>query len=213
MTRTRSGLLLGLLIAAAAGPASAQDGLPLPRAQSTPAVVARSFYDAFCSSDFATMDRLYAPDVRFKDEIFTFDDRAGTMGMWRVLLAPDAGGRFSYELLEATGDTATVRWIADYRFLGRPVHNEITARLVIRGGRIVEHHDAFSWERWARQALPLGRFSTFKPVAHLIKAGLRVGLKVSAMRAGSPAPSAEAASSGQAAPASSRGITDAIPGR
>lgn len=195
--------VLGLLLVAAVPALAQEDGLPLPSRAETPAAVARRFYDAFCAGDTATMERLYARDVRFKDEIFTFSDRDGTMGMWRVLLDPSGGGRFSYTLLGVERDTATVRWVADYRFLGRPVHNEITARLRVRDGRIVEHHDAFSWERWARQALPLGRFSTFAPIEHLIKAGLRVGLKVRAATSRSqPASAAE-----------SRGIVDALPGR
>lgn len=206
----RLGLLALLGLVLLGPPALAQDpGLPLPprrgAGEDAPGAVARRFYDAFCSSDFATMDRLYAPDVRFRDEIFTFADRAGTMGMWRVLLDPDGGGRFSYTLLGVSGEVATVRWIADYEFLGRPVHNEITARLVVRGGRIVEHHDAFSWDRWARQALPLGSLSTWGPVEHVIKAALRTGLAFQARRARSDA------SAPAAEPAPSRGMIDALP--
>lgn len=207
MASMRLTLALGLaLIGVGAAPAHAQDGLPLPSRAETPAAVARRFYDAFCSSDFAVMERLYAPDVRFRDEIFAYSDRAGTMGMWRTVLAPEQGARITYELQGVEGDTAVVRWIADYELFGRPVHNEITGRLTVRGGRIVEHHDAFSWDRWARQALPLGRLSTFKPIAHVIKAAMRAGVAVSARLARPSAPEAGAP------PAPSRGIVDALPG-
>jgi ketosteroid isomerase-like protein len=204
---------LGLALLGSADAARAQSGLPLPTARPTaraatgdpasPGAVARRFYDAFCTGDTATMEALYAPDVRFQDEIFSFADRAGTMGMWRLLVDPKNGGRFSYTLLGVEGDTAVVRWIADYRFLGRPVHNEVTGRLRVKDGRIVDHHDAFSWDRWARQALPLGRFSTFQPIKGLIKVGLRVGLALQARRA------APHAASPPAAPRV--GLIDALP--
>ncbi len=142
--------------------------------------VARAFYDAFVSGDAETMERLYHPDVSFRDEIFTFSDRAGTMGMWRVLVSPSGGGTFSYELLSAKGDTATVQWVADYDFppgrFGRPVHNVITATLTVRDGLIVDHHDAFSWERWSRQAFPLGSLSTWGPIERLLKWTIRTVL-------------------------------------
>lgn len=66
--------------------------------------------------------------------------------------------------------------MADYALLGRPVHGVITARLVVRDGVIVDHLDVFSWDRWARQALPPGRLSTLRPVAHVLQAGIRAAL-------------------------------------
>ena len=137
--------------------------------------VARRFYDAFCVGDLATLEQLYAPDVRFKDEIFAFQDRAGTMGMWGILLKTE-GAKFRYEFLSAEGETAKVRWLADYEVFGRPVHNVIEATLTIREGRIVEHRDAFSWERWSRQALPLGGLPTWGPAEHVIKFAIRTSL-------------------------------------
>ncbi|MCO5172179.1 MAG: nuclear transport factor 2 family protein [Planctomycetes bacterium] len=157
----------------------------------SPEQVARAFYDAFCRGDTATMERLYAPDVAFRDEIFAYPDRAGTMGMWRVLHAPGNGAAFSYEVLGVEGDTVTVRWLADYRFpsprLGRKVHNDITATLVVRDGLIVSHVDAFPWDRWARQAFPLGGLSSWKPMERLLKGALRFGVDLQARRA-QPAP-------------------------
>lgn len=146
-----------------------------PPAVSRTEQVARAFYDAFCAGDVATLERLYAPDVRFQDEIFSFQDRAGTMGMWRILLASE-GARFRYELLSTQGETAKVRWLADYELFGRPIHNVIEATLTIREGRVVDHKDAFSWERWSRQAFPLGGLPTWGPVERTIKWGIRTAL-------------------------------------
>lgn len=161
-------------------------------ASASPEQVARAFYDAFCRGDTDTMERLYAPDVAFRDEIFAYSDRAGTMGMWRVLHAPGNGAAFSYEVLGVEGDTVTVRWLADYRFpsprLGRKVHNDITATLVVRDGVIVRHDDAFPWGPWARQAFPLGGLSSWKPMERLLKGALRFTVDRQARRAAPPAP-------------------------
>ncbi len=194
----------------AAAPPAGAAAAPGPDAAApdAPAAVARRFYEAFCAGDTATLEALYAPDVRFRDPIFTFSDRAGTMGMWRVLLDPASGGVFSYELLGAEGDRATVRWEAHYRFptasFGRRVHNVITATLVVRDGRIVEHVDDFPWDAWVRQALPLGRLATWSPLERLVKATIR---RVLASRTGS-APAAGAPPAG-ATPRP--GIVDRVP--
>jgi ketosteroid isomerase-like protein len=164
--------------------------------------VARRFYDAFVRGDTATLEGLYAPDVRFRDAIFSFDDRAKTMDMWSVLLDPASGGTFTYELLGASGETARARWIADYKVLGRPVHNVITATLTVRGGKIVQHLDDFSWDRWARQAFPLGPASSWRPVKHVLQTGVRLVLKNQIARKKKAA----------AAAAPRNGIADALPG-
>src|SRR5580698_6826155 len=59
-------------------------GEPAPASTpSGPAVqVVSQFYDAFVKGDTATMENLYSPDVKWKDTIFSFPDRKGTMGMW-----------------------------------------------------------------------------------------------------------------------------------
>ncbi|MBI3272445.1 MAG: nuclear transport factor 2 family protein [Planctomycetes bacterium] len=191
-------LLLATLALSCASLGSAVPAAPA----ASPRDVARTFYDAFIKGDVATLQGLYAPDVKFRDEIFTFSDRAGTMGMWRVLVDPKSGGRFSYEILGADANTATVRWIADYKFpspkFGRKVHNVVTATLVVRNGRIVDHHDSFSWEKWSRQAFPLGALSSWPPVAKFLKMVIRGVLAKSAGSAPPPAasPSADAKQDG-----------------
>ncbi len=151
---------------------------PAPAPVPTTAEVARQFYDAFVRGDHATMERLYAPDVKFQDTIFGFQDRDGTMGMWRTIINPGPEARFRYELQTVAGNTAVVRWIADYSLLGNPIHNEITARLTIVNGRIVNHVDAFPWEVWARQAFPqLGGLVDFAPIRGLLKGSLNLFLR------------------------------------
>lgn len=166
-----------LTVVALGGSAHAQ-----PAATSTEVV--REFFDAFSNADakayerdMATLERLYAPDVKWKDTIFRFDDRAGTMGMWRILLARGADSKFSYRILSTDGDKVTVNWLADYKVFGRPVHNDVMATLVVRNGRIVAHEDVYSWEKWARQAFPLGGVSNIFPVKQIIMGGLNLFLK------------------------------------
>lgn len=196
-------LTAGTLHAQEVGGALGLDGPPPATRPGEAEAVARRFYDAFVKGDTSTMASLYAPDVRFRDAIFSFDDRKGTMDMWGVLLDPASGGKFRWELLGAEGETARARWIADYEVLGRPVHNVITATLTVRGGKIVRHVDDFSWDRWARQAFPLGSVSSWRPVKHVLQAGVRGALWFQVMkkrRAAAPAPVEPR-----------RGLVDAVP--
>src|SRR5687767_4470737 len=53
--------------------------------------VVDAFYRAFVTKDFAGMESRYDAQVSFKDPIFEYEDRAGTMGMWRNLLGASQG--------------------------------------------------------------------------------------------------------------------------
>ena len=102
------------------------------------------------------MKDLYAPDVKFKDTLFEYGDREGTMHMWKKLDVGGPAGKFEYQLDRVEGDKAYGHWNADYKVGGRPVHNEIKSELTIRDGKIVKHTDDWDWKKWAPQALPLG---------------------------------------------------------
>ena len=134
--------MAGVVSAAGALPAPTLASLPIAERSPAADVVAR-FYDAFVKQDFATMETLYAEDLSFKDEIFEYESRAGTMGMWRNLLTGSTG-RFTYKITGGSGDTVNVRWIADYEVFGRPVHNEIDTTMIVRDGQIVHQRDVFS---------------------------------------------------------------------
>lgn len=214
MTSSRATLPLFALALALAGVSHAQPiDRPLgdqvaPQRPSETERVARTFYDAFVVGDVKTLERCYSPTVRFKDEIFSFDDREGTIGMWRVLTDPAGGAKFTYRVVSVEGEVATVNWLADYKLFGRPIHNDITARLVVRDGVIVEHTDSFSWASWSRQAFPLGKLSTWRPIERTLKFIMRTALGLQAKKAAEKARAAEAAATpAPSAPAPTRGVT------
>lgn len=152
-------------------PAPTMASLPIAERNPSADVVA-AFYASFIKQDFAGMEALYDEGLSFKDPIFEYENRAGTMGMWRNLLAGSTG-TFSYKVTDVKGDTVTVRWIADYEVFGRPVHNEIDTTMIVRDGKIVHQRDVFSWEAWSKQALPLGPISSSKPVRWVVTKVLR----------------------------------------
>jgi hypothetical protein len=109
--------MAGIVGVAASLPAATIASMPI--AQSSPeADLVAAFYQAFVTGDFAGMESRYAEDVSFKDPIFEYENRAGTMGMWRNLLGAQTGGRFTYKVTGVKGDTVTVHWIADYEVFG-----------------------------------------------------------------------------------------------
>jgi len=169
MSKTGVAAFFGLaLLALPAGRASAREA---------PVSVAKSFYDAYCKGDMATLEKLYDPKVKWSDTITSFGDREGTMGMWRALAASHAS--YSYRIVSAQGDKVVVNWLADYQLLGNPVHNDVMATLVIKDGRIVQHTDAYSWDRWAAQVFPrLGALSSWPPAAWALRGFLGAALHV-----------------------------------
>jgi len=125
------------------------------------------FYAAFDRKDGHGMAECYASDVRFSDPVFP-DLRGPRAGaMWQMLT--EAPGDLRVELLEheAGDDTGTAHWRAHYVFsqTGRPVVNDVRARFRFQDGLITEHHDAFHFHRWARQALgPTGLLLGWTPM-------------------------------------------------
>jgi ketosteroid isomerase-like protein len=131
---------------------------------SSPAAVADAFYDAFAAKDTDAMEAAYAPGVQFEDPIFSYSDRDGTMGMWRNLLPQGKDMHFSHEIEGFDGNVVSVHWVADYVLNGRPVHNDVHTQMTVEDGKIVDQRDSWSWEKWAKQALPLGDLSSLPAV-------------------------------------------------
>ena len=116
-----------------------------------------AFYAAFTRSDGEAMAACYAPDVVFEDPAFGRLTGRDPGDMWRMLCSGSGSPTVTFDVVESGPTSGTVRWTADYVFgpRRRPVHNEVVARLTVRDGLVVEHHDTFSFPTWARQALGL----------------------------------------------------------
>ena len=174
---TRSFALSLFLLVASAHGASAQ---PVP----SPTDVVNRFYQAFSTSDFAAMEKLYDPNVKWKDTVFSADNRLDLMGIWRFELAPSVGGKITYQVLGASapdpeGRTKVqVKWRDVYKFFGNPVDHSIDATLTVdRNGKIVDHEESYSWSEWAHQAFPwLGGFVDNPFVAGTMRWLLRRGV-------------------------------------
>lgn len=143
------------------------------KAAPSPAETVRAFYDAFEKHDAAAMGALYANDVKFQDAIFQFDDKQGVTKMWTNLFKTDPNAKLKFTVDSSSGDTVKGHWVADYHVLGRPVHNEVSTQLKVKDGKIVEHHDDFSWKKWAPQAFPAGKLFTLPGLDSLAKAVVR----------------------------------------
>lgn len=125
------------------------------------------FYTAFAERDGAEMAACYAPHAHFSDPVFTDLDGRQAGAMWRMLT--ERGKDLKIDLVEHEADEAggSARWIARYTFgeTGRPVINEVCANFGIENGRIVDHHDDFSFYDWSKQALgPPGLLLGWTPV-------------------------------------------------
>ena len=142
----------------------------------SPAEVVSQFYRAFEAKDVDAMEQLYAPNLKFKDAIFKFDDAAGATHMWRKLFQVDPNAKLTFTLDSTDGATVKGHWVADYHVGGRPVHNEVSTTMKVENGKIVEHTDDFSWKKWAPQAFPAGALFTLPGLDALAKALVRTFL-------------------------------------
>ncbi len=143
-----------------------------PAAVASPKDVVTQFYAAFEKGDTATLARLYHPAVKFQDAMFSYEDRAGTMKMWTKILA-DPSTKIRFTMDSVDGKQVTGHWVADYKILGRPVHNEIKTTMTVENGLITSHKDDFSWNKWAPQALPLGHLATLPGIKQLVQMVIR----------------------------------------
>jgi ketosteroid isomerase-like protein len=118
------------------------------------ASLVEAFYAAFGRRDWAGMAACYHPDVTFRDEVFRLEGRRAA-AMWHMLCEGGKDLRIEASGIAADGDRAKAHWVADYTFsgTGRKVRNAIDAEFRFRDGLIVDHRDAFSFWRWASQAL------------------------------------------------------------
>ncbi|GAB2947023.1 nuclear transport factor 2 family protein [Hymenobacter coalescens] len=124
------------------------------------------FYQAFQRRDHAAMAACYHPDATFNDAAFAHLRGAEIGAMWQMLCEQGKDLRLAFNDIRADEHEGRATWDAHYTFsrTGRPVHNHIRARFTFQDGKILTHHDAFSFWRWARQALgPTGWLLGWSP--------------------------------------------------
>jgi ketosteroid isomerase-like protein len=170
------------------------------------------FYEAFDACDGDAMAACYAPDARFGDPVFP-DLRGEEVGaMWKMLT--ERATDLNVELVEhaADGDAGHARWIARYTFTqtGRRAVNDVRASFRFAGdGRIAEHRDAFSFHRWARQALgPAGLALGWTPLLRS-KVQRQAAAGLAAYRSGGASAGGAGGSAGGAAGAFTNGAAGA----
>ncbi|CAN5816435.1 nuclear transport factor 2 family protein [soil metagenome] len=114
-----------------------------------------TFYGALAEHDGEAMAACYHENIVFEDPAFGVLTGKDAGDMWRMLCATDTDLTVTHTVLEATPTTATTNWIATYTFTttGRPVRNDVTARMTILDDKIVDHRDTFDFWKWSSQAL------------------------------------------------------------
>jgi len=114
-----------------------------------------NFYQAFQKKDWQTMQTCYADDAVFSDEIFKNLNATQTRGMWEMLIKKGKDLVIEYKIIASSEKMLKAEWKATYLFSdrNRKVVNYINAEFLIENGKIVKHTDAFSFHKWARQAL------------------------------------------------------------
>ena len=145
-------------------------------------LVVKTFYDAFSRQDGNAMANCYGDNTVFSDPVFPDLHGQDAGNMWRMLCSRSRDLKITYAIVFEEGDDIKVKWDAHYTFgkTGRPVHNQVTATMHVADGKIVSHHDYFSFWRWSRQALgasglilgwsPLLRNAVRKQAADSLKA-------------------------------------------
>ncbi|MCU0444418.1 MAG: nuclear transport factor 2 family protein [Microscillaceae bacterium] len=112
------------------------------------------FYTAFRDKDIVGMQACYHPEVRFNDEAFSNLQGKQVWAMWAMLVEGGKDMRITFRDIKANDAFGSATWEAFYTLslTGNKVHNVISASFEFKDGKIINHHDRFSFYRWARQA-------------------------------------------------------------
>lgn len=127
----------------------------------------RHFYESFAAQDYPGMAECYHPDVHFSDAVYPDLKGARARAMWQMFCETPGQRTITFRDVRADDNTGSAHWEAIYNFsrTGRHVHNRIDASFRFRDGKIIDHHDTFSFWRWAAQALgPTGLLLGWTPM-------------------------------------------------
>ena len=115
----------------------------------------KTFYIAFKSGDYKTMQNCYADNAVFNDEVFKGLNSAQVRCMWEMLLKRSKDLNLEFKNIKADEFRGSAEWIATYTFSAtkQKVVNNISAYFEFENGKILNHTDRFNFYKWARQAL------------------------------------------------------------
>jgi ketosteroid isomerase-like protein len=120
-------------------------------------VLIDTFYNAFQSKDYETMQKCYSDDATFNDPVFKNLDATETRAMWEMFCKNGKELEITYKNIISEGEIGLAEWTATYVFskTGRKVTNHIRAEFTILDGKIISHTDSFNLYKWSAQALGL----------------------------------------------------------
>lgn len=127
--------------------------------------VITQFYQAFQQRDFAAMQACYHPDISFEDAVFKLKGKQ-VHAMWHMLCLAGKDLSIHFDTPSADAEKGAAHWIATYTFsaTGRSVRNVVSAQFTFQDGKIIRHHDSFSFYHWLRQAIgPFGALMGWTP--------------------------------------------------
>jgi len=118
--------------------------------------VIEKFYSSFQRLDYAGMNACYSDNIIFSDPVFGMLEGDEVRSMWEMLCKNAKDFKLNFSDIESVDEEYyTCKWVANYTFskTGNRVENRIKAFMRIKGGKIIEHSDAFRLSTWIGQAL------------------------------------------------------------
>lgn len=118
--------------------------------------IIHSFYTAWEAEDVEKMVSLYHPELKFEDPWYGKLNAERASNMWRMFneRRDRKGSNIKFISVFSDGKYVYGKWEAKYvlSLTGRPIHNKITGRFLIRDGKIMEHSDVADYWKWTRMA-------------------------------------------------------------
>lgn len=115
----------------------------------------KTFYTNFQQRNWKGMLEAYHPDIFFYDPVFGNLEGPQVAAMWEMLLSSARELEMQFAGITVSDGYGSCQWTATYLFTatGRKVVNKGKALFTFSEGKIVEHHDDFSFWKWSAQAL------------------------------------------------------------
>ena len=119
--------------------------------------VIEKFYLALQHLDYKTMQSCYDEQATFHDPMFGQLNAHEVKAMWQMLCQKAENFSMEYKNVVYHGKTGSCDLVAHYTFsqTKRKVTNRIHSTFILKGDKILQQNDDFSFWKWSRQALGL----------------------------------------------------------